>query len=217
MRMKSGSERVILLHGLARSRRSFAKMERALKRAGFVVVNYGYASRRSNIETLAREVIPKALSQGLGKYRRTHFVAHSLGGILIRQYLSEQSIEGLGRVVMLGPPNKGSHVVDRLGGFPGFKWLNGPAGLELGTSKASIPNRVGPANFELGVITGTRSINWILSLMIPGVDDGKVSVENTKLKGMRDHLEVPVSHPYLMSDKRVIEPTIRFLKTGKFN
>jgi len=210
-----GEESVVLLHGLARSERSFMKMEAALTDVGYHVVNYGYPSRQHDVKTLAGDVIPKALSR-CPSGNTIHFVAHSLGCILIRQYLSERPIDNLGRVVMLGPPNGGSQVVDKLRDVPGFKLINGPAGVQLGTGELSVPNQLGPANFEVGIIAGTRSINLILSTILPGSDDGKVTVENTKLEGMSDHIALPVSHPFLMKNDRVIKQVIRFLESGAF-
>jgi hypothetical protein len=95
--------------------------------------------------------------------------------------------------------------------------LNGPAGGELGTGPDSTPNRLGLVEFELGVIAGDRSINWINSMMIEGRDDGKVSVERTKVTGMKEHLVVHATHPYLMKNEAVIENTLQFLKTGSFS
>ena len=205
----------MLLHGLARTDRCFSKMESALVDACYDVVNFGYPSRSNDIESLAAEVIPDALSQ-IEVGNTVHFVTHSMGGILIRQYLGEKRIENLRRVVMLGPPNKGSQVVDKLQNVPGFELVNGPAGMQLGTGELSIPSTLGAADFEVGIVAGTRSINLILSTMLPSPDDGKVSVENTKLEGMVDHIELPVAHPFLMTNKRVIEQVIHFLETGKF-
>jgi len=209
------ADSVILLHGLARSEKSMRLLERALQQRGYRVVNAGYDSRSSDIETLAVAAIEPAL-KACTDSQRVHFVTHSLGGILVRQYLAHHDIDNLGRVVMLGPPNKGSEVVDRLGHVPGFHFINGDAGLELGTGAASVPNRLGRADFDVGIIAGTRSVNLILSSLIPGANDGKVSVDSTRLEGMNDHLEMAVTHPFMMRNDAVIDQVIHYLDTGKF-
>ncbi len=208
-------ECVILLHGLARSDHSMQKLATALGSSGYRAVNYDYPSTQYPIEQLAEITIENALSQ-CPIEGKVHFVTHSMGGILVRQYLRNKTLERVGRVVMLGPPNKGSQVVDKLHKIPGFKQFNGPAGMQMGTGEVSVPNKLGPADFELGIIAGTRSINLILSTMLPNPDDGKVSVENTKLEGMTDHISLPVTHPFMMRNKEVIEQVIHFLKYGAF-
>ena len=210
-------EYVILLHGLCRTSRSMLPMERALSSSGYHVVNVDYPSRTAPIEKLSEDAIGRAVTdcQNAGA-TKIHFVTHSLGGILVRSYLSRHAVPHLGRVVMLGPPNQGSEVVDKLGSFRVFKQLNGPAGNELGTATNSTPNRLGPANFCAGVIAGDRSINWINSRLIPGRDDGKVSVQRTRLAGMADHIVVHAAHPFLMRHRTIIRQTIHFLRTGRF-
>jgi len=210
-------EYVILLHGLCRTSRSMVPMARALAQAGCHVLNVDYPSRTAGIEMLSEDAIGRAVAdcQKAGAVK-IDFVTHSLGGILVRSYLARHTIPNLGRVVMLGPPNQGSEVVDKLGAWWAFKKLNGPAGGELGTDKNSTPNQLGPANFCVGVIAGDRSINWINSLLIPGRDDGKVSVERTRLAGMADHLVLHATHPLLMRDRTAIRQTIHFLQAGRF-
>lgn len=210
-------EGVILLHGLCRSSASMEKMSIALSEAGFQVTNLGYASRTANIENLSDDAVGNALkSKELEHCSKIHFVTHSLGGILVRSYFSRHHSAKLGRVVMLGPPNQGSEVVDNLRSWWVFKKLNGPAGQELGTDENSIPNKLGSVNFELGVIAGDRSINLINSTMMKGPDDGKVSVEKTKVAGMKEHLTLHTTHPFIMKNKRAIRHTIAFLKHGTF-
>lgn len=208
---------VILLHGLARTSASMDKMQTALTEAGYVVVNIDYPSRTAAIRKLAEDTISEALrDNSLRACQHIHFVTHSLGGILVRSYFAEHDDPRLGRVVMLGPPNQGSEVVDQLKDWTLFKKINGPAGSELGTDPYSTPNQLGPVEFELGVIAGDRSINWINSLMIPGPDDGKVSVERTKVSGLTDHLVIHATHPFLMKNPTAIRQTLAFLRTGKF-
>jgi triacylglycerol lipase len=211
-------EHVILLHGLCRSSRSMEAMARALTQAGYKVWNIDYPSRTAPIAQLAENAIGQTVTNcERDGATKINFVTHSLGGILVRQYLANHSIPNLGRVVMLGPPNQGSEVVDKLGGWWLFKKINGPAGNQLGTDKNSVPNKLGAANFPVGIIAGNRSINWINSFLIPGADDGKVSVERTKLVGMTDWIEIPATHPFIMKNQAAIAQTLSFLRTGKFD
>ncbi|THB73498.1 MAG: alpha/beta hydrolase [Desulfobacteraceae bacterium] len=212
------NESVILLHGLARSDKSMAKLGRFLTEQGYMVININYPSRSKTIEELSATIIPHAIDAcARNGAKKVHFVTHSMGGILTRYYLAHHQVANLGRVVMLSPPNQGSEVVDKLKGTPVFKWLNGPAGQQLGTRDGSLPAALGPVEYEVGIITGDRSINPILSLMIPGRDDGKVSVERAKLKGMKDFLIVHKSHPFIMQDPGVFSQVLAFLQTGGFN
>ena len=157
------------------------------------------------------------LCEAAGATEKTHFVTHSLGGILVRKYLVDKEIPNLGRVVMLGPPNQGSQAVDELGDLPGFDWLNGPAGSQLGQGADSVPLQLGAADFELGIIAGNRTIDPITSAVLDDPDDGKVSVEDTKLEGMNDFIVVEHSHAFMMRMDEPIELAIRFLKTGSFD
>ncbi len=193
-------------------------MERALSASGYHVMNVDYPSRTASIEKLSEGVVGRAAAdcQKAGAVK-IHFVTHSLGGILVRSYLARHTIPKLGRVVMLGPPNQGSEAVDKLGSFRVFKKINGPAGNELGTDEKSTPNQLGPVNYCVGVIAGDRSINWINSTLIPGRDDGKVSVERTKLAGMTDHIVIHAAHPFLMRNQTAIRQTIQFLRAGRFD
>jgi alpha-beta hydrolase superfamily lysophospholipase len=210
---------VVLLHGLARTSMSMNKMERELAAAGYLTANVDYPSRDYTVEELAE----LAVAEGIAACRARegaetiHFVTHSLGGILVRQYLAQHELPELGRVVMLGPPNQGSAAVDELRDVPGFDWLNGPAGRQLGKGENSVPLKLGPADFELGVIAGNRTIDPITSAVLENPDDGRVSVEDTKLDGMTDFVVVEHSHAFMMRMGRTIELTKAFLSGGRFS
>lgn len=211
------TECVVLLHGLNRSWRAMRPMAEALQSAGFTTANVDYPSQAGPVE----EIAPLAVGTGLSECRATganriHFVTHSIGGILLRYENERAPIPDLGRVVMLGPPNQGSEVVDITQDWPGFGAISGAAGMQLGTDAESIPSQLGPVEFELGVIAGTGSINFWMSAMLPDADDGKVSVAATRVDGMNDFLVVGKSHHYITRSDVVFRNTAAFLKLGRF-
>lgn len=215
--MPENQPHTVLLHGLARSSTAMNKLASELEGAGHRVCNIDYPSRHHAIEVLAHQYVLPALHKCFGpSLPKLNFVTHSLGGIILRQLRHDGALADIGRAVMLGPPNGGSEVVDKLGGLAPFRWLNGPAGAQLGTAADSVPNSLGPADFELGIIAGNFSINLILSTFIPGDDDGKVSLTSAQLQGMRDSIVLPVSHPFLMKNQLAIVQTLHFLAHGKF-
>ena len=209
---------VVLLHGMIRTPASMEIMAEALTASGYQVANVGYPSREFRIEELA----PMAVEDGLrrceemGHEGEVHFVTHSLGGILVRFYFEDRPAEIVGRVVMLGPPNQGSHAADAMRDIPGFDWLNGPAGSQLGKGEESIPLSMGSPDFEFAVIAGNRTIDPITSAILKDPDDGKVSVSDTYLAGMSDFRLITVSHTYIMQHDYVIELVQRFLRNGTF-
>lgn len=208
---------VVLLHGLGRTPRSMKRLEWALERENYRVINPAYPSTRLSIQDAANRWLAGVLRERITDPTvKIHFVTHSLGGIVLRQYLSGHQIENLGRVVMLAPPNQGSELAEHLKGNCFYRFFTGPGGQQLGTGAGSLPKQLGPADFELGVIAGDRSWNPLFSAWIPGPDDGKVSVRGTQAEGMRDFLVVHHSHTWMAWSKEVTAAVVRFLKAGQF-
>jgi len=209
-------ETVVLLHGLGRTSRSMSKTAQALDEEGFVPVNVDYPSRKHSIEDLADKFLHEVMvSLETLPRPRIHFVTHSLGGVVVRYYLKHHRVEGLGRVVMLTPPNQGSELVDLLKDSPVFKLWHGPAGQQLGTADRFLKD-LGPVEFELGVIAGRKTVDPVSSRFIPGPNDGKVGVERTKVPGMKDFIVVPYGHTFIMRQRGVVDQIAHFLRHGLF-
>jgi triacylglycerol lipase len=207
---------VILLHGLGRTPLSMKRIEWTLRKQNYRVINVGYPSTRVSIQDAADHWLDEVLkTQMADSSAEIHFVAHSLGGIVLRQYLSNHEIPNLGRVVMMAPPNQGSELADRLRNNCLYRFATGPAGQQLGTDESSVPNRLGAVDFELGVIAGHRSLNPLFSSWIPGADDGKVSVRSARISGA-DFLLVHHSHTWMAWSADVNCSITQFLRTGQF-
>lgn len=206
---------VVLLHGLGRTHRSMRPMQEALAEEGYRVVNVGYPSRTGTWAELV-DTVGASLRACCGEdWGPVHFVTHSMGGLLVRAYLAENPLPGLGRVVMLSPPNQGTEVVNRLP-EEFLSLFFGPVSVELGTDPGSVPVRLGPVDFELGVIAGDVSINPLFSYWLAGDDDGTVPVRSAWVDGTDDFLVVPYTHTFIMRRDEVILQVMAFLETGHF-
>lgn len=214
-----GADTVVLLHGLGRGPGSLWPIERDLRRQGYAVINIAHPSQRLPIPELAERTLGPVFASGDPEEGRVHVVTHSLGGILVRQWLHDHGLPPrLGRVVMLAPPNGGSEVVDFFASSPFYAWLNGPAGIDLGTAAHHAPARLGalPVGAQVGVIAGDHSWNPLFSALIPGADDGKVAITRTHVAGETDHLVLPYSHTWLMNRAETRRQTLAFLRHGRF-
>jgi len=213
------SDYVVLLHGLSRHPSSMEKMQETFDAKGFITFNEGYPSRKLTIEMIVDSVLyPQMQNLPLKSNQKIHFVTHSLGGIIVRHLLEKYPDLPVGRVVMLSPPNKGSELVDTFRNVPILaRTINGPAFFQLGTDKDSFVNQLGPVRFECGIIMGNQTWNAFYSTLIPGNDDGKVSVESAKVEGMKEFITLPSNHTFIMRNEEVIRQAAHFIEKGAFD
>lgn len=218
--MATNDRHAVLLHGLGRTSRSMRPLVRALSARGYETLNLGYPSRSQVIEALAEDVAARIAQWNAES--ALDFVTHSLGGIVLRAAVANGALplERIRRVVMLGPPNQGSELVDAFALIPVvatlYRRVTGPAGAQLGVSSDGIAAHLPPVEFPVGVIAGNRSFNPLFSAVLGAPNDGKVRVDRAQVTGMRDFLVVPHWHPFLMSAPSVIEQSLHFLETGNF-
>lgn len=208
---------VVLLHGIARSSASFRKLERTLKAAGFSTLNLDYPSRKQPLENLVEDVHGRAGHLMAQHHGRTHFVTHSMGGLLARAYIARHRPASLGRMVSLAPPNQGSEIADLLGRSWTYNRFFGPAGRQLGTRPdGRLRDLLGEVDYPLGIISGDRTVDPLSWLLLPRPNDGRVSVVRTKVDGMADHVTLHATHAMMMRNAEVMRHTVHFLRFGRF-
>ncbi len=217
-------EVVLILHGLGRTRASMAGMCKYLERGGgFTVLNMSYATTRGTIDdhadSLARVV--ENLDPGVTDIS---FVAHSLGNIVIRRFLDDYYRRSdldaasvrIKRIVMLGPPNKGSELAQRFPRSVLVRWIGGGSTVDLANGWQSLQKRLATPRCQFGIIAGGQGDEDGRNALLQGDDDLVVTVQETKLPGAQDFVVLPVYHGTIMLDKQAREHTLRFLQHGYF-
>lgn len=213
-------ETVVLLHGIAKTGSGMRSLDSALQNNGFETLNLSYPSTTKNLDDIAEYLRNNYLTEEFWQSSvKVHLVTHSMGGLVARRYLDTFKDyipeNALGRVVMLAPPNGGSEVADLIHRLKPYQWFYGPAGEELTTVVQSKNNS--DVYYELGVIAGTKKWPYIVAAFVtPGKSDGRVTVEKTKLVGMKDHITVNGTHTFIMNKPEVHEQAVFFLRDGQF-
>ena len=210
----SNSDMVVLVHGLGRGKSIMYPLRAQLEQAGFLTALIDYRSINRSPEQILTDVMKQIDTIRIAPNQIIHFVGHSLGGLIIRAYLDSNHGNNLGKVILIGSPNKGTPFVDH---FRDAWWLKlvGQAAMSLGTDSLSFPRKLRAPYYPVGVIAGISSA-FNNDDFIPGEDDGMVPVESTKIEGMTDFILLKVSHSALPKNEEVMRQTIAFLKNGKF-
>jgi pimeloyl-ACP methyl ester carboxylesterase len=217
--MSTDKELVILLHGILDGGYKMNGMERRMQAEGYDTLNISYPSTRMCLEDLTEFLHEKlSASEKFNSAAKVHFVGHSMGGLLTRYYVHKYRPQNLGRVVTAGTPHKGSAFADMLNEHPAlrpfFEKICGPAGAQLREAHEHDPEMV--IDYELGCIAGSDWLNPLAPFVLTGDHDGTVTVESTRIDGMKDHIVVKANHPFMMSFQTVQDQAAHFIKHGAF-
>lgn len=211
---KMSGDGVLLVHGITRSSKSMAGYRAPLEKAGLHVFPFDYPSTRVDLNAAA-EYLHQVI-ESLEGIEQIHIVAHSMGGVVARTYRAKHRDERLNRLVLVGSPQNGAEMADLARDKANlfFKTIFGPAGQQLITDQAGFLAKLPKPDVEFAVIAGGHPPDGINPL-IPGDDDGIVSVASTRLAGAADYLYVESMHLALNRNETAHAATVRFLKTGK--
>lgn len=209
---EGGDELVILLHGLWRSYRAMDPIVQAVTQAGYSALNIPYPSFKDSLDEMVVR-LHKTIEAEREHYSKIHFVTHSLGGVIVKNYLQNYEQSDTSRVVMLAPPLRGSRIVDWLQGIK-LQFVLGPAGSFLSTdSMATEPDSL-PLHIETAVIMGNRVRIPLLHRIIDDESDGIVRVESGKTEGIKEFKVISADHTLITLHQDVLDGVPRFLSTG---
>jgi triacylglycerol lipase len=210
-------EHVLLVHGLAETAAWMRPLAFALRLDGFRTHAMDYPSTTRPIQELTDDYLHPEIVK-LAKATTLHIVAHSMGAVMVRYYLQKRRIANLGRIVMIAPGHAGSRMLTYLNRLPFYAAVMGPAALQSGDDEkcfaCALPREL---DQDFGIIAGCVPLDPLSWFVIHEPNDGRVTVESTKLDGMRDHLVLPTSHDMILFDPIAITQTREFLRRGRFS
>ncbi len=206
--IKEDHEVVFLLHGMARSRASMLTLSRRFKKSGYRVVNFPYSQMSKSLDGITTRLIESIQKNAAG--RKFHLIGHSLGNIIVRNGFKKGYPPGLGRIVMLAPPNRPAKLAQKFKGNLLYRWIMGDSGQKL--SERKFYDTLPVPTAEFGVIAGDKG----LRLMSKEPNDGIVLVEATKLAGMKDFAVLHHGHTFIMNARDTFDYCKTFLETGRF-
>jgi pimeloyl-ACP methyl ester carboxylesterase len=214
---------VVILHGLFRTRSAMSSLRAAITATGeYKVFCMGYPTTRGCVQDHAQSL--ESVVRSLEGLSELNFIGHSLGNLVVRHWLKDrleagQSLpegQSFGRMVMLAPPNHQPQIATKLIRGSVIPFVTGAASQELATGWEELAPKLATPHFEFGILAGGRGDDRGYNPLLPGDDDGVVTVESTRLAGARDFRRLPVLHSFFMNNKQVQEFTVRFLSEGHF-
>jgi len=219
--MSHHQQQILILHGLGRSPRSMQKIEKALYKQDYRILNVGYSALTGTFEQVINQILEK-IDQWIEPKQTLHLVGHSFGGILIRGILANRKDWLFGRCVMIGSPNQGTAVASYALSHKVLRHLTPPITQEL-TPDSELMKLLPEPEIETGIIAGSKPYNLVIPVTwfykkatnnAPG--DGVVEISNTQCRNMSDFIVMPLHHSFMMWDSELIDQISHFLKNGCF-
>ncbi len=204
---------IVMVHGAVVDGYEMFLLRRRLEQLGYTTRLFHYRSMMRSLDhNVAR--LSTFIHETEGDI--VHVVAHSMGGVLTRQVFEQTPDPRPGRLVAVGSPLLDcwiGHRIIRLHPHLGRLLI----GQSVYDHITHLPGQVWRGERDFGVVAGTYpfGIGAIFS-SLPVPSDGVVLLEETRLQGIRDHINYRINHFGLLLSKRCTAQIACFLATGAF-
>jgi pimeloyl-ACP methyl ester carboxylesterase len=192
--------RALLVHGMGRTPVSMMTLGNALRRAGITPSQFGYSAAFESVERIVGRLRQRLEQEADDEYI---VAGHSLGGLLLRAAIADLAPAALRprRIIMIGTPNQSPRLARRFLGAFWFRAINGDAGRMLASPERMAAIR--PPTVSCTVIAGTGGPRGSWSPFGEEPNDGLISVDEARMGGDEEFIELPILHPFMPYDRRV--------------
>lgn len=197
------TESVVAIHGIFGAPWTLNYIVKNLEKENRSVVNWGYPSTEKSLEEHGAELVLELQKIAAENPEAPiHFVAHSMGGLVLRAALNHPECPQeakIGKAVLMGTPNQSPEWGRLLSQFSLANKIGGVSGRQLMSEEGYQEIGEFPPEVEVLVIAGNFSLNPFLDQE----NDGEVAVEETRLKTPHRHITLKTGHKLMLLDKRV--------------
>lgn len=205
---------VVLQHGLWRTTASLGRLERTLRAHGYEVLNPGYPSTNATLEAHAERLAAAvAARSAAGPVDAFAFVGHSMGGLVIQEYLRRADAVVPWACVYLATPHRGAVLADLRKHWFLFQWAMGDLAAAQLSPGDAFHRRPIPCASCSGTIVGELADD---NPSIPGKDDGTVAVDEATFAGAAATVTMPFGHTRITFAEPVLEAVLHYLRHGTF-
>jgi len=201
-------EVIILVHGLWMKGPEMLYLRYKFWRQGYRVYQFHYSSLFKTPAENAAKLYQFILEIDAPVI---HFVAHSLGGIVLNHLFQNYEVNKAGKIAMIATPLKGSAVAVYLNGKKYFRYLLGKSIIKglLGDGPGWSDKR------KLCVVAGTSGIGvgrLFAREVMQEPNDGTVNLHETRSKQADESHEIPSSHFLLLVSNKAVKAILKFLR-----
>jgi len=207
-------EITILIHGFNRNRIDMSFLEQGLKSSVFETFSVNLPATFGCFNDCL-EAIDKQVRILLERKSSVNCVAHSMGGLVAREYFSRSPYRAKIRsLVLIATPHSGSELADIACRIPFYTKVF-PL-LKSAVARGGTAHLPRMKADRTGVIAGSKNDSLLGRLFLSDPSDGRVSVESVQVEDADEFLVLPYGHHEIHHRPETLALVETFLSAGSF-